>query len=104
MTLHPSTFLTSIFISGLLLFTSPIFADNYFSLTQSHMAVHEVDNNLSAKQVARQQFENVLFGNSIDRLLKYDLGANKSTGSKVHSSVGLKLRSDETVLQFKMTF
>ena len=90
----------------MLFFSAYVYADNQLSFTQSRVSINEAgyNNNLTAKEVARQQLENALFGTSIDQYFKYDFGINKTTGIKVYSSFALKVRSDETLLQFKMRF
>lgn len=98
-------FLISTIMLVMLFMSTYVYAENSPSFTQSHVPQDETPyNNKSAEKLARQQLEETLFSSSIDQLFKYELETNKSTGIKVHSSVGLKLRSDETLFQFKMKF
>ena len=105
MNIQSPTFFFSVLILIMLMLSSFVYAQEYPSFTQSNLSINNaIDSSKSAKDVARQQFENALFGTSLDQFFNYDLGINKSTGIKVHSTVRLKVRSDHTLLQFKMTF
>lgn len=99
-------YLLSIIMLVMLFLSAYVYADNQPSFTKTRVSINGVDRHdtKSAKEVARQQLENALFGASFDQFFKYDLGVKKTTGIKVHSSLGLKVRSDETLLQFKMKF
>ncbi len=89
----------------MLSFSSFVYADEYTSLTQGHISVDNTDvNTKPVKQFKRQQLENAIFGKTLDKYLSYDLGVNKSTGIKVRSSFRIKLRSDHTLLQYKVRF
>lgn len=102
----PPAFSLSIIMLVVLFLSTHVYAENQPSFTQSHVSINDVgyNNKLSAKEVMRQQLEDALIGGVIDQLFNHELDASKTTGIKAHSSFGLKLRSDETILQFKMRF
>ena len=101
----PLTFLFMLIFVGLMFLTNIAFAYEPLSLTQNYDRISENGmNDVSAKKVMRQYLQDMLFEQSFDHYLSYKIGVNRSTGIKVHSSVGLKIRSDETQLQFRMTF
>ena len=105
MNVQSPTFFFSVLILIMLMLSSFVYADEYPSFTQSNLSINKaIDSSKSAREVVQQHFENAIFGASLDQFFNYDLGINKSTGIKVHSSFGLKLRSDHTLLLFKMKF
>lgn len=101
----PLTFLFMLIFIGAMFLSNMAFAYEPLSLTQSYGSISDKSmENTSAKKVMRQQLQDMLLEQSLDRYFSYDVGVNRSTGIKVHSSLGLKIRSDETYLQFKMSF
>lgn len=99
------TSLPKVVLTVLLLATASVQAEHRFSLTQGYDQGPTTNpQGTSAKNIMRQQLEDMLFGQSLDEYFSYQLGVNRSTGVKVHSSVGLKIRSDETLLQLRMRF
>lgn len=101
----PLTFLFMLVFIGMMFLTNIAFANEHLSFTQSYDGISENPvENTSAKKIMRQQLTDMLLEKSLDQYFSYDAGVNRSTGIKVHSSFGLKIRSDETYLQFKMSF
>lgn len=105
MTTCPPTFLSYIFLPVFLFLTSPVYADAYIPVNQNHTGWYQEETTYEqGKQAAREQLEDVLISSIIGELLDYELGANYTSGVKLHTSIHLKMRSDETILQFKVKF
>jgi len=101
----PLTFLFMLIFIGMMFLTNIAFADEPLSLTQGYDSISENRiESLSSKEVMHQHLKNMLFEQSLDQYFSYHIGMNRSTGMKIHSLLRLKVRSDETILQFRMTF
>ena len=105
MTLHFPTSLINMLLTGLLFLAAPAYAGADLSLMQSHnLLVNYSLVNTSTNSSRKTQLLDMLFEEGLDKHLRYDIGVDSMAGIKVYSSVGLKLRTDTTYLQFRMTF
>ena len=105
MTLHSTASLTSILLTGLLFIAAPVYAESDVSLMQNPNLFN--NNGLENKQdesSKKELLRDMVFEQGIDKLLRYNIGVNRAGSLKVYSSLGLKLRTELTYLQFKMTF
>ena len=105
MTLRTQTSLINILLTGLLFVSSPAYAQPDSSLIQSYNLLFQ-DNleNESIESSTDLELQDMLFEISLAEYLHYNLGVTRAAGIKVYSSVQVKMRSEITYLQFKMTF
>jgi len=105
MILRSPTSLLTILLTGLLFIVAPVYAESDFSLKQSHnLLVNDSPVNTSTNSSRKTQLLDMLFEEGLDKHLRYDIGVDSMAGIKVYSSVVLKLRTDATYLQYRMTF
>lgn len=105
MTLNPRTFLFMLIFLGCLLISNMVLAYEPMHMTQSYDSVSEIiPAGKTPKTIMRHQLEDMLFQQAFDQFFKYEMGSYRTTGYRIKTSLGLKLRSDETYLQFRMTF
>ena len=105
MTLRSPMSLLTILLTGLLFIAAPAYAGADLSLMQSHnLLVNDSLVNTSTNSSRKTQLQDMLFEQGLDKHLRYDIGVSRMAGIKVYSSMVLKLRTDTTYLQFRMTF
>lgn len=105
MILRFPTSLINILLIGLLFIAAPSFAESDLSLMQSYnLLINDSLVNNSTDSSTNAQLQDMLFEHGLDKYLRYDIGVSHTAGVKAHSSVGLKLRTEITYLQFKIAF
>ena len=97
--------LINILLTGLLFIAAPAYAEPDLSLTEGHNLFTN-DNllNNSVNSSTNVALQDMLFEKGLDKYLRYDIGVHRTDSIKVHSSLGLQLRTEISYLQFKMEF